>query len=133
MSGLRFIFTPADSNFSFDSIVAAMGQVFYSLSLGMGITITYGSYLRRSENIPRSCATVAGLDTMAAVFAGIAIFPAVFAFNLEPAQGPGLIFGTLPNVFGNMPAGDSIFRFDVFCGSDIGDCPAGMRCFLYNG
>ena len=105
MSGLRFIFTPADSNFSFDSIVAAMGQVFYSLSLGMGITITYGSYLRRSENIPRSCATVAGLDTMAAVFAGIAIFPAVFAFNLEPAQGPGLIFGTLPNVFGNMPAG----------------------------
>ena len=103
--GLRFIFSPADSSFTASSVVAAMGQVFYSLSLGMGITITYGSYLHRGENVPKSCATVAGLDTLAAVLAGVAIFPAVFAFGLEPAQGPGLIFGTLPRVFDALPGG----------------------------
>lgn len=105
MEGIRFMFTPKDSKLTFGSAAAAMGQVFYSLSLGMGITITYGSYLKKEENIPKSCLTVAGLDTLAAVMAGIAIFPAVFALGMEPAQGPGLIFGTLPAVFGAMPGG----------------------------
>lgn len=103
--GLQFIFTPSNSNFSLGSINAALGQVFYSLSLCMGITITYGSYLRKEESIPRSCASVAGLDTAMALMAGIAIFPAVFAFNLEPAAGPSLIFETLPKVFGAMKGG----------------------------
>ena len=97
--GLLFIFQPDFSAFTLSSVSAALGQVFYSLSLCMGITITYGSYLSGKENIPKSCMIIGGLDTVIAVLAGIAIFPAVFAFGLEPGQGPGLIFGTLPMVF----------------------------------
>ena len=103
--GLAFIFKPDMSNFSMQSVSAALGQVFYSLSLCMGITVTYGSYLSKKENIPKSCLTVAGLDTGMAVLAGIAIFPAVFSFGLEPAQGPTLIFETLPNVFASLGGG----------------------------
>lgn len=105
MDGVRFIFTPKDSKVTFGSITAAMGQVFYSLSLGMGITVTYGSYLNKQENIPKSCVQVSLLDTLAAVLAGLAIFPAVFALGMEPGQGPGLIFGTLPAVFDQMLGG----------------------------
>ena len=105
MEGLKFMFIPKDSHLTFSGATAAMGQVFYSLSLGMGITVTYGSYLKREEDIPKSCLHVAGLDTLAAVMAGVAIFPAVFALGLEPAQGPSLIFGTLPAVFDKMIAG----------------------------
>lgn len=103
--GLKFIFIPNRSAFNMNAVSAALGQVFYSLSLCMGITITYGSYLSDKENIPRSCLSVAGLDTIIALMAGIAIFPAVFSFGLEPGQGPGLIFGTLPNVFSAIKGG----------------------------
>lgn len=112
-AGLAFIFKPDLSAFTWDSVVAALGQVFYSLSLGMGITLTYGSYLNKKENIPLNCAKVAGLDTMVAVMAGVAIFPAVFSVGLAPEQGPGLIFGTLPHVFGQM-AGGSLFAILFF-------------------
>lgn len=105
MEGLKFIFTPKDSRLTLSGATAAMGQVFYSLSLGMGITVTYGSYLKKEEDIPKSCIHVAALDTMAAVMAGLAIFPAVFALGMEPAQGPSLIFGTLPAVFSQMVGG----------------------------
>lgn len=112
--GLSFIFVPQQSSqFSFHSVSAALGQVFYSLSLCMGITITYGSYLRKEENIPKSCITVVSLDTIMAVFAGIAIFPAVFSFHLEPGQGPSLIFGTLPKVFSALQGG-TIFAILFF-------------------
>lgn len=110
--GLRFIFEP-NGGFTLSSINAALGQVFYSLSLCMGITITYGSYLSKKENIVKSCGIVAGMDTTLAVFAGVAIFPAVFVFGLEPGQGAGLIFGTLPKVFGSMMGG-SIFAIAFF-------------------
>lgn len=113
MDGLRFIFVPEQASFSLSSISAALGQVFYSLSLCMGITITYGSYLPKGENIPKSCANVAVMDTLVAVLAGIAIFPAVFAFGLEPGQGPSLIFGTLPKVFGSL-AGGPVFAVAFF-------------------
>lgn len=103
--GLKFIFTPSRSGFQLSSINAALGQVFYSLSLCMGITITYGSYLNKKENIPKSCINVAFLDTLVAVLAGVAIFPAVFSFGLEPAAGPSLIFETLPKVFGALSGG----------------------------
>lgn len=109
--GLQFMFIPSgsqeNSSFNFSSISAALGQVFYSLSLCMGITITYGSYLDKKENIPRSCANVAAMDTSLAVLAGIAIFPAVFSFGEDVGQGPSLIFSTLPKVFDKMgmPAG----------------------------
>lgn len=112
--GLAFIFVPgAGGEFTFQSITAALGQVFYSLSLAMGITLTYGSYLRRDENIPLNCAKVAGLDTMAAVMAGVAIFPAVFSFGLEPTEGPALIFETLPKVFSQI-FGGSVFALLFF-------------------
>lgn len=104
-AGFRFMFLPEGSQFSLGSISAALGQVFYSLSLCMGITITYGSYLKKEENIPKSCISVAGLDTAVALLAGIAIFPAVFSFHLEPGQGPGLIFGTLPQIFSELTGG----------------------------
>lgn len=103
--GLAFMFIPHRSAFNMTAVSAALGQVFYSLSLCMGITITYGSYLGEHENIPRSCASVAGLDTVIALMAGVAIFPAVFSFGLEPGQGPGLIFGTLPKVFSSIAGG----------------------------
>lgn len=102
--GLAFIFTPK-SGFSFSSIPAALGQVFYSLSLCMGITVAYGSYLKKEENIIKNVSIAAGLDSAVALLAGIAIFPAVFSFNLEPSQGPGLTFDTLPKVFDSMQAG----------------------------
>lgn len=107
-AGLSFIFTPKLDEFSIHSVSAALGQVFYSLSLCMGITITYGSYLHKDVSIPRGCIQIAVLDTCMAVLAGIAIFPAVFACGLEPASGPGLIFVTLPEVFSAM-AGGSFF------------------------
>ena len=103
--GFKFVFIPNRSAFNMTAVSAALGQVFYSLSLCMGITITYGSYLSDQENIPRSCLSVAGLDTVIALMAGIAIFPAVFSFGLEPGQGPGLIFGTLPKVFSAIKGG----------------------------
>ena len=103
--GLAFIFKPRFDDFSAGSVSAALGQVFYSLSLCMGITITYGSYLNRHVSIPKSCIHIALLDTAIAVLAGIAIFPAVFACGLEPASGPSLIFVTLPRVFESMTGG----------------------------
>jgi len=110
--GIKFIFMPK-SGFTLSSINSALGQVFYSLSLCMGITITYGSYLSKKESIPKSCVVVAGMDTALAILAGIAIFPAVFVFGLEPGQGVGLVFVTLPKVFGEM-AGGSIFALAFF-------------------
>ncbi|MEY8338334.1 sodium-dependent transporter [Lachnospiraceae bacterium 62-35] len=107
-NGLSFIFSPRFDDFSMGSVSAALGQVFYSLSLCMGITITYGSYLDKSADIPKSCIHISVLDTFIAVLAGIAIFPAVFSCGLEPASGPSLIFVTLPEVFHAM-AGGPIF------------------------
>ena len=104
-AGLSFVLTPKLDDFSIHSVSAALGQVFYSLSLCMGITITYGSYLHKDVSIPKGCIQIAVLDTCMAVLAGIAIFPAVFACGLEPASGPGLIFVTLPEVFSAMAGG----------------------------
>ena len=127
--GLAFIFKPNMESFHLESINAALGQVFYSLSLCMGITVTYGSYLNKKESIPGSCIKVAVLDTMVAILAGIAIFPAVFAFGLEPGQGPGLIFGTLPKVFSSYHRRrifcHRIFRFGFSRSSDKCDCSFG--------
>lgn len=104
-AGLSFVLMPKLDDFSIHSVSAALGQVFYSLSLCMGITITYGSYLHKDVSIPKGCIQIAVLDTCMAVLAGIAIFPAVFACGLEPASGSGLIFVTLPEVFSAMTGG----------------------------
>jgi neurotransmitter:Na+ symporter, NSS family len=105
MDGFRFMFRPDFSRLSGNSVLVAMGQAFFTLSLGMGAIMIYGSYLSSRAAIARTSATVVGADTAVAILAGLAIFPIVFASGLEPGQGPGLIFITLPMAFGQMPGG----------------------------
>lgn len=104
-AGLAFYMQPDFSKLTGEVFLAALGQAFFSLSLGMGCMITYGSYLSKDTSIPGSAAQVCVLDTLVAILAGFVIFPAVFAFGLEPASGPGLTFVTLPSVFSQMPGG----------------------------
>lgn len=106
--GLEFFFAPDFSKVTGDTIIAAVGQAFFSLSLGMGAMMTYGSYLSRKVWLPTTVATVTLLDTLVAILAGIVILPAVFAFGVDPAAGPGLTFITLPAIFNQMPGGDWI-------------------------
>lgn len=103
--GIKFFLKPDLSKLSMSTVSAALGQVFFSLSLGMGITITYGSYLSDSANLEKNAVMVPLFDTIAAILSGFAILPAVFAFGFDPSEGPGLIFVTLPSVFGSMPGG----------------------------
>lgn len=111
--GLKFYLKPDFSKLNAETIVAALGQVFFSLSLGMGAMITYGSYLSDDENLSRSAMIVPFMDTAAALLAGFAMLPAVFAFGFEPGQGPGLIFVTVPAVFTKIPFG-AIFGLMFF-------------------
>ncbi|WZL72450.1 sodium-dependent transporter [Clostridiaceae bacterium 35-E11] len=104
-AGVKFLLYPDFSKITIEVILNALGQVFFSLSLGMGIIITYGSYLGKSENIPQSAVFIPLVDTAVALLAGLAILPAVFALGFEPTQGPGLMFVTLPAVFSKMPLG----------------------------
>lgn len=103
--GLKFLFHPDFSKLTSKAVLVALGQAFFSLSLGMGTLITYGSYIDKNNNLPKTALSVSLSDTLIAVLAGIAIFPAVFAFGIEPSSGPGLVFITLPNVFQQMPGG----------------------------
>lgn len=104
-AGLKFLLNPDFSKINGSVILSALGQAFFSLSLGMGTMITYGSYLSKKENLPSSALTVASLDTLIAILAGFAIFPALFAVGMDPAGGAGLVFATLPSVFDKMPLG----------------------------
>ena len=103
--GLAFLFTPDFSKLSGASMLSAMGQAFFSLSLGMGTIMIYGSYVPKDTSIASTSVAIALADTGVAFLAGMAIFPIVFANNLEPGSGPGLIFQTLPVAFGNMTGG----------------------------
>lgn len=104
-AGIEFYLKPDFSKIEGATILAAMGQAFFSLSLGMGTMITYGSYLSRKESIPFSATAVALTDTLIAFLAGLMIFPALFSVGLEPTQGPALVFNVLPKVFETMPGG----------------------------
>ena len=101
-AGLAFLFRPDFSAVTGTTFLAALGQSFFSLSLGMGCMITYGSYLKKSETIPSNGLIIVSLDTTVALLAGLAIFPALFAFGMEPAAGPGLVFVVVPSVFAQM-------------------------------
>ena len=103
--GLKFFLSPDFSKLSANSVIAAMGHSFFSLSLGMGIVLTYGSYLGKKENIVNSAISVLVLDTMAAMMAGLAIFPAVFAMGFRETSGPVLIYEVLPAAFNHIPGG----------------------------
>jgi NSS family neurotransmitter:Na+ symporter len=101
--GLEFLFKP--SAITPAGVLVAMGHAFFTLSLGMGAIMMYGSYMREDTSIAKTIVAVAVLDTLVALLAGIAIFPLVFAYDLPPGAGPGLIFATLPIAFGAMPGG----------------------------
>lgn len=104
--GLAFYMQPRLENLTGQGVIAAVGQAFFSLSLGMGTMITYGSYLSKKENLFSSAAWVCTLDTLIALLAGLAIFPALFAIGLEPTIGAGLIFVVLPNIFNKIFLGN---------------------------
>ncbi len=103
--GLKFVFAPDFEKFEWSSVLAAMGQAFFSLSLGMGALITYGSYLKHDDDLVSTSMTVSALDTSVALLAAIILFPILFAAGQSPAQGPGLVFATLPIAFSEMPGG----------------------------
>ena len=101
-NGVSYLFKPDFSKVTFGTCLDALGQSFYSLSLGMGIVITYSSYVSKQENLMVSGAGTAVSDMLFAILAGVAVMPAVFAAGIEPGSGPGLIFDTLPYIFAQM-------------------------------
>ncbi|RCW77484.1 sodium-dependent transporter [Saliterribacillus persicus] len=108
-AGLDFLFKPDWSVLDDPSVyIAALGQAFFSLSLGVGTMMTYGSYLSHKQRLPGATVGIGVMDTVFAIISGIVIFPAVFAFGIEPASGPPLVFITLPSIFSAMPFGGLI-------------------------
>lgn len=108
MEGVAFYLTPDFSKINTHVVLIALGQAFFSLSLGMGCMITYGSYLSEKENLTSCTVYVVMFDTLIALLVGMVIFPAVFAMGLEPTEGPGLVFSVLPTVFADMPLGHGV-------------------------
>ena len=106
--GLRFLFYPDFSKITVSTVLGAMGQAFYSLSVAMGCICTYASYFSKDVKLVNTAFKVAGIDTMIAIMSGVIIFPAVFSVGITPDAGPSLVFIALPNVFqqafGNIPA-----------------------------
>lgn len=105
---LAFMFKPDFSKMNATVVLNAFGQAFFSLGVGVGVILTYGAYMPKESSITKSSATIALTDGLVAIVAGLAIFPIVFQYNLSPAEGPGLIFMTLPIAFGQMPGGTFI-------------------------
>ena len=108
-AGVEYLVKPDFSKLTPSAVAAAMGQSFFSLSLGVGTVLTYASYIRREENILSTGLGTVGFDLMFALIAGFAIMPAVFAAGIEPGAGPGLIFETLPYIFAKMGAAAPVF------------------------
>ena len=111
--GIDFLLKPDFSKLSLEAVLAALQHSFFTLSIGMAIMVTYGSYIKRDSSLGMLVLQISVADTLIALLAGLAIFPAVFAFGIEPSQGPSLVFITLPNVFNLMPMG-SFFAFLFF-------------------
>ncbi len=108
MEGVKYYLVPDFDKINGGVILAALGQAFFSMSIGWGIMITYGSYLSKKESIVGSGLWVGAMDAIVALMGGLMIFPAVFAFGQNPAEGPALVFEVLPGVFDSMPAGGNI-------------------------
>ncbi|WP_243370524.1 sodium-dependent transporter [Geotalea sp. SG265] len=104
-TALSFLFSPDWSKLDPPAMLEALGHAFFSLSLGMGAMLTYGSYAEEKTSIPNVAVTVCFMDTLVALLSGLAIFPIVFTYGMEPAAGPGLVFKTLPILFSQMPGG----------------------------
>lgn len=115
--GLAFLFKPDFSKVTATTLFEALGQAFFSLSLGCGTILTYGSYVKKDENIVKTSVFTSLADTTFAIIAGLAIMPAVFSFGISPSEGPGLVFVTLPRVFAQIPFGSIlaiVFFFILF-------------------
>lgn len=106
--GLSFFFSFNFKDFSAEGVLYALGQSFFALAVGFSCMVTYSSYLSKKESLPTSAMSVSIMNIIVSILAGMAIFPVVFAFSLEPTEGPGLLFIVLPNVFGQMAFG-SVF------------------------
>ena len=123
-AAMKFLLEPDFSKVTFRTVMIAIGQAFFSIGIGMGSLIVFGSYMPKDFSIPRSATAVILLDTGVALLAGFAIFPLVFAYGLETSSGTGLIFETLPLAFGQMPGGrifGSIF-FVLLISAAISSC-----------
>ena len=103
--GLSFLFNPDFSKITGEVLINALGQVFFSLSMGMGVLITYGSYVKKTDNLTTTALSVTLSDTLVAVLAGIVIFPAAFSFGVKPTAGMSLVFSTIPMIFNQMVGG----------------------------
>ena len=108
--GIKYLFVPDFGKFGYETLLAALGQLFYSMSLAMGIMITYGSYMKKSANIRTSARQISICDTCFAIVAAMIIIPSIYAFSADPdgalsASGPSLMFIQLPSVFNNLPGG----------------------------
>lgn len=103
--GLSFLFHPDFSKINGSVVISALGQAFFSLSMGMGVLITYGSYIKKDDNLTSTAVSVTLADTLIAVLAGVVIFPAAFSFGVQPTAGMGLVFSTLPMIFNQMAGG----------------------------
>lgn len=116
-AGLRYFLVPDFSKINAATFLKALSQCFFSMSIGWGIMITYGSYLSKNESIVKSALWIGVLDTTVALMGGLMIFPAVFAFGMEPNQGPTLVFQILPQIFAEMPGGNIVgaFFFLLLC------------------
>lgn len=106
--GIAFLLTPDWSALTPHAVLIALGQAFFTLSLGQGTMVTYGSYLNKHENLIASCLPVVAMDTLVSLLSAIAVFTIVFSVGLEPNSGPGLIFHTLPWVFSQVPWGHGL-------------------------
>ena len=106
--GLEYMFKPDFSKLNSHMVLAALGQAFFTLSIGMGALLTYGSYIKEDKSLVKSVYTIVLSDTAFAILAGIMIFPAVFSFNMEPDSGAGLVFVTLPKIFSQIPCGNIV-------------------------
>lgn len=102
---LSFLFQPDFGKLNSDTILAAFGAAFFSVSVGLTNMVAYGAYVDKDTRLPGTAATIVGADTAVALFAGLAIFPLIFAYGLQPGQGEGLVFMTLPIAFGQIPGG----------------------------
>lgn len=114
VKGLQYLFQPDFSKLTGEGILAALGQALFSLSVGMGVMLVYGCYVPKKDNILHTALWITASDTLIAILAGVAIFPAVFSCGMEPAGGPGLVFKVLPSVFNSMDAMGPLFATIFF-------------------
>ncbi|KOS29158.1 hypothetical protein ADK18_08975 [Bacillus anthracis] len=108
-AGVKFFLQPDFSKITSETILYAMGQSFFSLTVGVSVMVTYSSYLKKEESLPKSAISIVGLTLFITLLAGLAIFPAVFALGIEPTEGPGLLFIVLPAIFSKIPFGKFFF------------------------